>query len=115
RRKLRAIGKQAEKRTTIEFLPTLQAAVLTLQLSLPWPALLWFTGWWMDSPFEESEFVRSLSGSLRFTAVCLLLLELVRHVCRTAGLADAHFGWPQSSLLQVRRSLRWLIAAAMPL
>jgi potassium efflux system protein len=115
RRRLREIGEQAAKRTSTDFWPSLEALWITLLLSLPWPGLLWFVGWWMDSPLNESEFVRSLSVSLQFSAGCLLLLELVRHLCRSAGLADAHFNWPQSCLLQVRRHVRWLIWMCLPL
>jgi potassium efflux system protein len=115
RRRLREIGEQAAKRTSTDFWPSLEALWITLLLSLPWPGLLWFVGWWMDSPLNDSEFVRSLSVSLQFTAGCLLLLELVRHLCRSAGLADAHFNWPQSCLLQVRRHVRWLIWMCLPL
>jgi potassium efflux system protein len=115
RRRLRIIGEQASKRTSTDFWPSLEALWITLLLSLPWPGLLWFVGWWMDSPLNDSEFVRSLSMSLQFTAGCLLLLELVRHLCRSAGLADAHFNWPQSCLLQVRRHVRWLIWMCLPL
>jgi potassium efflux system protein len=115
RRRLRAIGEKAAKRTSTEFWPSIEALWITVLLSLPWPLLLGFAGWWMDSPLNESEFVRALSQSLKFTACCLLLLELVRHLCRSAGLADAHFNWPQSCLLQVRRHIRWLIWVCLPL
>jgi potassium efflux system protein len=115
RNRLRAIGEKAAKRTSTDFWPSLEALWITLLLSLPWPLLLGFVGWWMESPLNESEFVRALSQSLKFTACCFLLLELVRHLCRNAGLADAHFNWPQSCLLQVRRHVRWLIWICLPL
>ena len=115
RTRLRIIGEGAAKRTSTDFWPSIEALWITLLLALPWPGLLGFVGWWMDSPLNESEFVRALSLSLQFTALCLLLLELVRHLCRSAGLADAHFNWPQSCLLQVRRHIRWLIWMCLPL
>jgi potassium efflux system protein len=115
RNRLRAVGIEAEKRTSTDFWPSLEATWITMLMALPWPVFLGFLGWWMDSPLNESEFVRSLSVSLQFTALCLLLLELVRHLCRTKGLADAHFNWPQSCLQQVRQHMRWLIWACLPL
>ena len=115
RNRLREIGEQAAKRTSTEFLPTFKALVITLLLALPWPALLAFVGWWIDSPLNESEFVRALSVSLLFTALCLLRLEVVRHLCRSGGLADAHFGWSQAGLGQVRRHVRLLIWVGLPL
>lgn len=115
RRKIREIGEQASRRDNIEFRLTLESVWLTLVLALPWPALLWFLGWCLDSPLNESEFVRSLSISMRFTAFCLLLVELWRHFCRTKGLAEAHFDWPSSALVQLRRNLRWLGVFGTPL
>ncbi|MEM9660022.1 MAG: mechanosensitive ion channel domain-containing protein, partial [Planctomycetota bacterium] len=95
--------------------PTLRSLGLTAAISLPWPALLFFLGRVVDNPLNESEFVRALAESLQFTAVCLLLLEFLRQLCRSDGLADAHFGWPQSCLLQVRRKIRWLSLFGLPL
>jgi potassium efflux system protein len=115
RGRLRVIGEKAAKRTSTDFWPSIEALWITVLLSLPWPLLLGFVGWWIDSPLNESEFLRALSQSLKFTACCFLLLELVRHLCRSAGLADAHFNWPQSCLLQVRRHVRWLIWGCLPL
>lgn len=115
RERLRAIGEKAAKRTSTDFWPSMEVLWITLLLSLPWPLLLGFVGWWLDSPLNESEFVRALSVSLQFAACCLLLLEVVRHLCRNAGLADAHFNWPQSCLVQVRRHVRWLIWLCLPL
>src|SRR5690606_437459 len=109
------VGDQAARRDNIQFRLTLEAVWLTLVISLPWPTLLLFLGWCLDSPLNESEFVRSLSIALRFTAFCLLIVELWRHVCRSKGLAEAHFDWPSSALVQLRRNLRWLVVFATPL
>lgn len=115
RTRLRAVGVEAEKRTSSDFWPSLEATWITVLMALPWPVILGFLGWWMDNPLNESEFVRSLSVSLQFTALCLLLLEFVKHLCRSMGLADAHFNWPQSCLQQVRQHMRWLIWTCLPL
>ncbi|QDT01334.1 mechanosensitive ion channel domain-containing protein [Adhaeretor mobilis] len=115
RRILREIGTQAAKGSCTNSFITVRAIWLTTTVALPWPVLMWFSGWWMDRPLQESEFVRSLSHGLRFTANCLFLLEFVRQLCRSGGLADAHFQWPSACLVQARRSLRWLTWGALPL
>jgi potassium efflux system protein len=114
RRRLQALGADAAKRSCTRLRPTFHALWLTAVLALPWPGLLALVGWYMDN-LSESEFVRSLSASLRFTAVCLLLMELSRHLCRPGGLAEAHFEWPQARLLCLRRKLRWLTVLGLPL
>lgn len=113
RRQLREVGAEAKKRSCTRLLPTFHALWLTALVALPWPALLAFVGWTMDS-LSESEFVRALGYATRFMAVCLLLLELARHLCRPSGLADAHFDWPQSCLTHLRSRFRWITMLGLP-
>ncbi|MAT72979.1 MAG: hypothetical protein CMJ58_26145 [Planctomycetaceae bacterium] len=115
RRRLREIGAVAEKRTCAEFMPSLRALAYTLEIALPWPALIWFIGWLLDQPEVQSDFVRSLAGATGVVARCLLVLEVIRALCRGNGLADAHFEWPDSCLSQVRRHVRWLTMVGLPL
>lgn len=115
RRRLRTIGQAAEKRSCTDATISWRAAGITLLLALPWPALLWFVGWWLGGANNQTEFTFALSRGMQFTAFCLLMLELVRHVCRTQGLADSHFTWPKSCVAQLRRSTRLLSWCCLPL
>jgi potassium efflux system protein len=114
RNRLREFGAEAKKRNCTRMLPTIHATWLTALIAMPWPALLAFVGWTLDN-WSESEFVRSLSMSLRFGAMCLLLLEFSRNLCRRGGLAEAHFDWPEPCLVHLRRRLRWFTALGLPL
>jgi potassium efflux system protein len=114
RRRLRELGEEAAKRSCVRLRPTFDALWLTIVLALLWPTLLALLGWTMDS-LNSSEFVRSLSAALRFAAVCLLLIELTRHLCRRDGLADAHYDWSDACLHHLRRRMLWLAAVALPL
>jgi potassium efflux system protein len=114
RRRLQQFGEEAENRSCTNLRATFHALWLTAALALPGPALLAFVGWTMDS-LSESEFVRSLGESCQCVAVCLLLLELSRHLCRRVGLAESHFDWPGACLVHVRRKLRWLAVLGTPL
>lgn len=113
RTNLREVGTEAKKRNCSSLRPTFHAFWLTTVLALPWPAALLFAGWTMDS-LSETEYVRAFGAGLRFVAVCLLLIELSRHLCRQNGLADAHFDWPDKCLHRVRRKLRWLATLGLP-
>jgi potassium efflux system protein len=113
RRQLRDTGAEAKKRNCTRLQPTLQALGLTALLALPWPAVLAVAGWTMDG-WSQSDFVHALGVALRFVAVCVLLVELARHLCRQDGLGDAHFDWSGKCLHHVRRKLRWLAALGLP-
>lgn len=115
RRRLRVYGDDAAKRSCTKLRPTFHALWLTAALALPWPALVACLGVTLSNPLNESEFVRALGGGLSVTAMCLLILELLRHLCRTRGLADSHFDWPEACLVQLRKKLRWLIVLGLPL
>ncbi len=112
---LLAIGEAAAKRSTIEFMPSIRAAWLTLIAALPWPLLLWSMGWLLDSPLVESEFTRSISVGCRFCGALLFLSEFLRQSYRNGGLADAHFDWPDACTAQARRYLRMVPFVLLPL
>jgi potassium efflux system protein len=113
RRRLREYGAEARRRNCTKLAPTIYAVGLTAILALPWPALLALAGWSLDS-LNEHEFVRGLGAAIQFTAVCLLLIEISRHLCRPGGLADAHFDWPDACLRHTQRKLRWLVMLGLP-
>lgn len=115
RHRLRAAGEEASKRSCVRFRPTLIAVWDTLLIAAPWPMLVWLAGWLLDSPFVESEFVRALSAAFRKTAACFFLLEVARHICRSGGVGEKHFAWPESVLKQTRHQLRWLSSIGLPL
>lgn len=115
RRNVRTAGEEAGKRSSLAFRPTIRAAWNTLLIALAWPVLLWSVGCWLEDPAESNEFIRSLAFSLRWTAVCFFLVEVVRNTCRAGGLAERHFDWPQPVVVQARRQLQWLDLVVLPL
>jgi potassium efflux system protein len=58
---------------------------------------------------------RALAAGLQTVALVFLAGDLLRHLCRGRGLAEAHFGWPQSTLRTIRRNVRWLMVIGLPL
>ncbi len=112
---IRQLGEEASKKTCTDIYPTLRTLWLTAIVALPWPLLIWSIGWLLDGPLVESEFARALSVSTRSAAWLLLFAEFLRQMCRPDGLAEAHLGWPRSSLLQLRRYLRWVPVVVVPL
>ena len=115
RAELLELGTTAANSSTVEFYPSVRATWLTIVVSLPWPLLMWAIGWLLDTPFVENEFTRALAAGLRFTSYLLLLSEVLRQSARSGGLATAHFGWPSSCTLQVRRFLRLVPTLLLPI
>ncbi|MCC7085417.1 MAG: mechanosensitive ion channel [Pirellulales bacterium] len=93
----------------------LKAALATLLISIPTPALLWMLGWFVSGGSHiRDEFSEALGDSLQVTAVVLLPLLVARQICRRDGLAEAHFGWPAEALAALRRQVSWLAMLGAP-
>lgn len=115
RKLLRTAGRDAGLKHKSTIWPTILALVATLLLSAVWPLTLWMAGWRLMHLAGRSEFLVALARALEGGALFLMTINFTRHLCRTLGLGEAHFEWPQSGLTTVRRSMWWLTAAGLPL
>jgi len=115
RRELAAIGADARRGTSIKFKPTLRATLLTILLTIPIPAALYFFSWRLGEIAAGYRFIEGLAGALATAAVAVIPLEFLRQVCRNDGLGVAHFGWPESVVRSLRLNLKMLISLALPL
>jgi len=111
---LRATGDQVGKPLTDKFLYTFQALLLTLLLAIPWPLLLYITGWQLGDAIEATDFAKALSHGLLWVAPALFYLQIFRILCTPDGLAEAHFRWPQQNLEMLRRLLTRLTFTFLP-
>jgi potassium efflux system protein len=115
RPRLAMLGAQARTPTHTEFAPTLEALLLTLG-SAPWgPAALAYIGWRLEISTGATLFVRSVAYGLLGAAVVWLTLEVPRQILRRGGLADAHFGWSEAAVSDLRRQITWLASMLVPL
>lgn len=117
RQQLKRNGEQAAKSYSAAFAPTAQALGITLLLALTGPLPIWFIAWRLNASIgaETSDFVSAVANGLQVVSLVFLIAGMMRHVCRERGLAEAHFGWQSRALQLIRRSLRWFIAAGLPL
>lgn len=115
KQRLRDAGLQAAKGFTEPFRLTGQALGLSLLLAAQWAAVLWFLGWQLESYAGSSPFAASVGTALQTVAAALFTLEFLRRMFRPHGLAEAHFRWRDTRLTTIRRHLRWLELAALPL
>ena len=111
---LRATGNQVGKPRTDKFIYTFQALLLTLLLAVPWPLLLYVTGWQLGDAIEAADFAKALSHALLWVAPAFFYLQIFRNLCAPDGLAGAHFRWPEQSLMMLRRQLVRLTITFLP-
>lgn len=116
RHRIASIGQKNTPSAPVSLWWTLYALVCTVLMAAVGPAFFWFCAWRLSSISTSavSEFAKTVAFGLQSVAVVYGTTELLRQVCRRHGLADSHFQWYPSSLLVVRRNLRWLIAVGIP-
>lgn len=115
RRHVRELGDRAARGSADDMSLTVRALLLTFLMSAPWPLLLAVLGWLLERAPNSTELGRALAHGLRFSAVALVSMEFLRHVCRGRGLGTAHFGWSETSARILRKELRWLMLVALPI
>ena len=114
KRQLVLIGEKAARSTCCRALPTFEALLLTLFLSVILPGILWCLAW-RASFVAGSTFWAAFSEGLFAAAKGLFGLMLIYHACRYLGLAEAHFGWPVTAIRSLRRYVRWSMILILPL
>ena len=96
-----------------QFSLTLRALALSLLLALPFPLALAGLGGLLVSG-ELDPFTVGIGEGLLAAAAVWLLLDSFSQICRTNGLADAHFHWDQTARQALRTNLRWLNIVEVP-
>lgn len=115
RREITEIGQQVRRGSFVKFSPTLRAALLTVLVAVPWPGLAAFLGWRLSPVVNGDEFARAVGFGLLVVAANFLPLELLRQLCRSGGLAEAHFEWPTNSVAVMRKYLQTFMVLRLPL
>jgi potassium efflux system protein len=113
RTELDANGQMAARGTCCDFALTLRAAYLTLLLAITWPGILVFLAWRFQESSNGSQFASAFSQALFAVSWAYFPLELLRRVCRTGGLAESHFDWPESTVTVSRTNLGRIMPAGL--
>jgi potassium efflux system protein len=108
RRKLTETASKVGPIRTDSFALTVEAFVLTLLLAVRWPFLMGFVGYQILSLPQVSLFSQAVATGLLTSAISMLILTFFLQLCRSGGLAQAHFRWPQPVRGTIRRHLAWL-------
>lgn len=115
RERITEIGVQTSQSKFVGFLPTMHALLLTIAAASPIPVLFWFLAERVASIAGDDRTMIALAVAARIFGSAYMMLELIRQIFRTKGLAECHLEWPQHTLVTVRRKLRMLQYAAVPL
>lgn len=107
RRKLESLAQEAQRSSATGFTPTLNAAAVTLLMSLPIPSLIALFGWRLTSVAAVGEFAHALGVASLICSLTLLVLEFIRNACQGNGLGEAHFAWDSETTGAIRRAT-WL-------
>lgn len=114
RKRLKALGEMTAKGSCQQIRPTFLAILLTVAKGSVLPVLLFFLAWRLHGSGSPSVFVYAVGHSLHRTAEILLFLMLFLEVCRSKGLAEAHFGWRKQVCALLRTQLTWFIIIGLP-
>ncbi|TWT30983.1 Mechanosensitive channel MscK precursor [Posidoniimonas corsicana] len=106
-------GEQASKPAATSFRPTVMALLATIVLASPTPLLIGFLGWRLGVSTNVLPYATGVALSL--FARQYLILNLLRHSCRSGGLGPDHFGWERKGLVSLRRAARVMQVVALPL
>lgn len=104
-KRLQRVGEKVGNVNNDKFRYTLEAALISVILSSPWPLLMLFLTTPLMAVESASIFVAGVGKALWSLTRWLFLFELVRQVCRPAGLARQHLNWPVHILNSLKR---WL-------
>jgi len=88
-------GEQARRVSCTAISPTFNSLLATFLMASLWPMVFAVLGWMLIVNFERNEFVSAAGRAAVSVALFVAPLELLRHVCRQHGLADAHFAWSE--------------------
>ncbi len=100
---------------TDSFRATLIALGASLVLALPAPLFLLGLGLLLVSSHGASDFTLTIAAGLQGMGQLLILLRLLRILCRTDGAALTHLRWRATLCKAIRQQILWLLPAAMPL
>ncbi|QDU79554.1 Mechanosensitive channel MscK precursor [Polystyrenella longa] len=115
RRQLAEISKQVTPNAFYKFYPTVKATILSLLIAIVWPLFFWGWAWQLDQQSYQESFPQTLIPALNLVGNWFFAIEFIRLLFRSKGLADSHFQWNFSSMLTVRRNIRWLMMLSVPL
>jgi potassium efflux system protein len=112
RRKFKDISELVEQQVDDSFILTIKALGLTVFKAVLVPFLIVFPAIQLARLLPAHPFSIGIAGGLIYATPTLVVLSLFYNICRSNGLAQSHFQWPESIRLTLQHNLKWLIPFA---
>ena len=100
--------------TTASLARALTALAITFALAATIPAVLWFVAWLLATPYETSEFSKSIAVGLRSTAILYFTIEFLRLLILDGGIGARIFKWRKGIRHPLIETLTWLQWVVIP-
>lgn len=107
-------GSMLGRPETDRFIYTIKSLLFTLIAVIALPLAVAVTGWQLKDSSQSTVFSIAVGSALLMFAIQFFYIRVMRMMCMPGGLADAHFGWPESSLVLLRRELNRLSWIYLP-
>ena len=115
RRRYQQLNDRVGRLSTDNIGLTIGALIIVAVRALPVPLALAFVGMALSPSAIDSDFVLAVSTALFAVAPFLYNITIYRLLCSANGVAQIHFGWPDSVLAVVRDQLHRFAILAVPL
>lgn len=110
RKEVDRLGQIAANGSCDSFWPTARVLVLTVLIAITVPLFLMALGWGLSrESFGDSPLFNSLGQALMAVAWFAIPLEVLRRICRPAGLANEHFDWTDASVEKLKTRLGQIV------
>ncbi len=112
---IKTIARLVGRPATDHFSYTIKVVLLTLIAVATLPLVVAVAGWQLKASSQVTVFSIAVGSALFAFATQFFYIRALRMVCMPGGLAAAHFRWPKSSLVLLRREmdrLSWIYLPA---
>ena len=112
---IQRIGSMLGRPATDHFSYTIKVVLLTLIVVATLPLVAAVAGWQLKASSQVTVFSIAVGNALFAFATQFFYIRALRMICMPGGLAAAHFRWPKSSLVLLRREmdrLSWIYLPA---
>ncbi|WP_442509524.1 mechanosensitive ion channel domain-containing protein [Novipirellula sp. SH528] len=108
------LGHEASRPNATLFAPTTHAVLMTILIASPAALFTLWIAWRLESATLIGEPLHLFGKALYSGSILMYVIDFVRHVFRTDGIAQDHFIWDLTATHVIRRGLVWSARIIVP-